>query len=536
VVARDQVNQGAAVLVMSLGAARRLGVAEDRLVFLHGHADAREKQNLERPDLSCSPAAAAASRAALAMAGISMDDVSFIDLYSCFAAPVFNIIDAFGISPADRRGLTLTGGLPFFGGAGNNYSMHAIAEVVDRLRRSPGSFGFVGANGGTMSKYSVGVYSTSPAPWRPDASHLVQQELDEVPPVPVNRQPHGPATIETYTVRYDREGHRTGVVVGRLDATGERFVARVAAGADGLLERLTSGEPLGSPLFVQTTAEGNVAATDRAEMDRLLPPAKPGFRDSYEHLLVERHGRVLEVTINRPEVRNALHPPANQELDEVFDAFFADPDLWVAILTGAGDKAFSAGNDLGWTAAGKRGAVPLNGFAGLTSRKHLPKPVIAAVSGFAMGGGCEIALACHLVVADETAQFALSEVRVGLVAGAGGLIRLPRTVPPKIANEMILTGRRIGAEEAHRWGLVNRVTPPGQAMAEARRLAEEILAGSPTSVRISLAIMEQTEAIPGTVEAVDSPGELLDELMMTEDALEGPRAFAEKRAPDWHNR
>ncbi|MCW2498032.1 enoyl-CoA hydratase-related protein, partial [Jatrophihabitans sp.] len=240
--------------------------------------------------------------------------------------------------------------------------------------------------------------------------------------------------------------------------------------------------------------------------------------------------------INRPEVRNALHPAANQELDEVFDAYFADPDLWVAILTGAGTASFSAGNDLVQSAKSGSSWVPINGFAGLTSRPTLPKPVIAAVNGFALGGGCEIALACHLIVADATAQFALTEVRVGLVAGAGGLVRLPRTVGPKVAMDMILTGRRISATEALDYGLVNRVTGPGEALEGARQLAAEILAGSPTSVRLSLQIMAETQGIADTTEAVAHHSSALDELMVSEDAIEGMRAFAQKRSPQWRNR
>jgi acetyl-CoA C-acetyltransferase len=227
---------------------------------------------------------------------------------------------------------------------------------------------------------------------------------------------------------------------------------------------------------------------------------------------------------------------ANDELDHVFDAYFADDDLWVAILTGAGDKAFSAGNDLVYSASGKPMWVPKNGFAGLTSRPSMPKPVIAAVNGFAMGGGCEIALACHLVVADETARFALSEVRVGLVAGAGGLVRLPRTVPAKLATEMILTGRRLTAAEALAHGLANRVVPAGTALDGARALAAEIGEGSPTSVRVSLRIMEETRGIPDVIEAVSYPSPALDDLMASEDSLEGVLAFAQKRKPQWRNR
>src|SRR5437763_16931828 len=166
---------------MSGAAARRLGAPADRWVFLHGHADLRERDLLDRADLSASPASVMAVRHALAVAGIGPDDLATIDLYSCFPAPVFNICDGLGLDPADPRGLTLTGGLPFFGGAGNNYSMHGIAETVQRARSAPGTFGFVGANGGMLRKYSVGVYSTTPAPWRAVRMSPIQAELDLVP-------------------------------------------------------------------------------------------------------------------------------------------------------------------------------------------------------------------------------------------------------------------------------------------------------------------------------------------------------------------
>jgi acetyl-CoA C-acetyltransferase len=289
-------------------------------------------------------------------------------------------------------------------------------------------------------------------------------------------------------------------------------------------------------VYVRSFGRGNRVSTSEERMDQLFPPRAPVLREAYEHVLVRRDGHLLEVTINRPDARNALHPPANDELDEVFDAFFADPELWVAILTGAGDRAFSAGNDLGYTAAGKPMWVPKNGFAGLTARRGMTKPVIAAVNGYAMGGGCEIALACHLVVADSTAQFALSEVKVGLVAGAGGLVRLPRAIPPKLATELILTGRRISAEQALDYGLVNRVTEAGGALPAARALAGEILAGSPTSVRASLQIMAETDGITDTVDAVNHPSTALDDIMVSEDLIEGLTAFAQKRTPRWRNR
>ena len=535
IVAREKVNQGAAVLLMSVAAARRLGVPRERWVFLPGHADLRERDLMDRADLAAGPASVMAVQHALDLAGIGAAELATIDLYSCFPAPVFNICDGLGLDPEDPRGLTLTGGLPFFGGAGNNYSMHAIAETVQRARSAPGRYGLVGANGGIMSKYSAGVYCATPAPWRPDRSAELQAEINGWAAPEQARYADGPATIETYTVTHRRDGARTGIVVGRLDRGQERFVAR---GDDpDLLDLLTAAkEPIGQAVYVRSFGFGNRVTTIRARMDELFPPEPLVLREAYEHVLVRRDGHLLEVTINRPESRNSLHPMANDELDHVFDAYFADDDLWVAILTGAGDQAFSAGNDLVYSASGLPMRVPKNGFAGLTSRASMPKPVIAAVNGFAMGGGCEIALACHLVVADATARFALSEVRVGLAAGAGGLIRLPRTVPPKVATEMILTGRRLSADEALAYGLVNRVVPAGTALEGARALAAEIGEGSPTSVRISLRVMEETRGIADVVDAVNHPTSSFDELMASEDAIEGLTAFAAKRRPQWRNR
>ncbi|OLT38474.1 acetyl-CoA acetyltransferase [Saccharomonospora sp. CUA-673] len=536
VVSRDKVNQGAAVLMMSVGAARRLGVAEDRWVFLHGHADLRERELLDRPDLSAYPAAVAAVRHALDVAGLDLDDITAFDLYSCFPIAVFAVCDGLGLAPDDPRGLTLTGGLPFFGGAGNNYSMHAVAEAVAVLRSAPGGYALVGANGGMLSKYSVGVYSTTPTPWRPDDSGRVQSTLDAAEVPGRTRYADGWATIETATVLYERSGSRRGVVIGRLESDGSRFVANTERGDDELLELLATGDPVGTRVFARSFGYGNRVTLTAERMAEFHPPRPPALREAYEHVLVRRDGHVLEVTINRPDARNSLHPEANAELDEIFDAYFADPELWVAILTGAGDKAFSAGNDLSHTASGGLPWTPKNGFAGLTSREHLPKPVIAAVNGYAMGGGLEIALACHLIVADENARFALSEVKVGLIAAAGGLVRLPRAVPPKLANEMILTGRRIDADEAASHGLVNRVVPAGTAMDGARKLAEEVLAGSPTSVRASLQFMGETAHIADPVEAVNHPSRVMDHLLVAEDTMEGIMAFTQKRPPQWKNR
>jgi acetyl-CoA C-acetyltransferase len=256
-VARDQVNQGAAALLMSVEAARKLSVPEENWVYLHGHADLEEQSLLDRLDLGHAPSAVMAVGEALAVAGISIDDIATFDLYSCFPVPVFNVCDGMGIAPDDPRGLTLTGGLPFFGGAGNNYSMHGVAETVVKTRSAPGQFGLVGANGGIMSKYSVGVYSATPVVWRPDRSAQLQAQIHRAPSQPVTERADGPATIETYTVRRD-SGQLTGIIVGRLDEDDSRFLATTEN--EDLIALLTDGDPLGRRISVRSFDYGNRCA------------------------------------------------------------------------------------------------------------------------------------------------------------------------------------------------------------------------------------------------------------------------------------
>jgi acetyl-CoA C-acetyltransferase len=258
---------------------------------------------------------------------------------------------------------------------------------------------------------------------------------------------------------------------------------------------------------------------------------------NHQYCQVETRDHVTIVTINRPDSRNALHPPANHELGEVFDTFEISADQWVAIVTGAGEKAFCAGADLKHTDSMQQGKfVPPSGFGGLTSRYERKKPVIAAVNGFATGGGFELALACDIILASDTARFGLTEPRVGLAALGGGIQRLIREIGLKRASAMLLTGRLVSSEEGLRLGFVNEVVPQADLMAAALRWAAEILLCSPASISVTKAVanaldgqsaqasIESMVALPAVKGLFGSP-----------DAKEGARAFAERRTPHWQN-
>jgi enoyl-CoA hydratase/carnithine racemase len=264
---------------------------------------------------------------------------------------------------------------------------------------------------------------------------------------------------------------------------------------------------------------------------------------TYQHVLYEKKGHLAYITINRPEVMNALHAEANLELSEVFTDFKEDDNAWIAILTGAGERAFSAGNDLKATAAatarGESMAArpptdkPLyfGGVIGL----QCSKPIIAAVNGVAAGGGFEIALACDLIIASENARFALPEPRVGLVAAAGGMHRLPQQLPLKVAMGLLLTGKWLSAQDAARFGLVNEVVPADQLITTAERWANEILECSPLSVRLTKESVLAGLALP-VEKAMEGDHERMKILLASQDFREGPRAFAEKRKPNWTGR
>ncbi len=249
-----------------------------------------------------------------------------------------------------------------------------------------------------------------------------------------------------------------------------------------------------------------------------------------------RRDHLLEITLDRPKA-NAIDPATSRRLGEVFAGFRDDPSLRVAIVTGGEGRFFSAGWDL--KSAAEDEDHGQGGFAGITEMFNLKKPVIAAVNGIAFGGGFELALSCDMIVAAEEAEFAFPEVNIGIIPDAGGVLRAPKLMPRALANELIMTGRRMSPVEAHRHGIVNRVVPKAQLMEEARELASQVAAAAPLAVMAAKAVIQATDDLTveegyKTLRAGTVPE--YNRVKDSEDAWEGPRAFSEKRSPVWKGR
>ncbi|BAL89431.1 putative enoyl-CoA hydratase [Actinoplanes missouriensis 431] len=510
-----QVNQATGVILCSAAAAEAAGIPQDRWVFPHAGAHATDEWFVsERADLAASPAIRAAGAAVLNHAGLDISDITHVDLYACFPSAVEIAADELGLDL--QRQLTVTGGLTFAGGPGNNYSGHAVANLVPLLRADPEASGLATALGWYLTKHAAGVFSATP-PERPYAD----VDADLRMPRPAARTAAGsyagPAVLEAYTIPYDRSGSPAAAVVTALAPDGARIVRR--ATDPELIARLLADDPLG--WTVEFTAD-TVTVTDTTRSP-LPAPAEPP-------LIVEWHGPVTVFRLHRPAVRNAIDLATARALERAVDAFEADPSARVAVLTG-GDTTFCSGMDLKAAARGEYPITEGRGLLGITARPPA-KPLIAAVEGSALAGGCELALAADLIVAAEDAWFGIPEVKRGLIAAAGGVLRLAQSLPRSTALEMALTGAPLPARRLHELGLINRVTGPGKALKTALELAQEIAANAPLSVRLSKRIVDEHRDW-STAESFDRLSDFAGEVIGSADAREGIRAFAEGRAPQW---
>tara|TARA_Y100000996_G_scaffold247248_1_gene194397 strand:- start:1022 stop:1801 length:780 start_codon:yes stop_codon:yes gene_type:complete len=255
---------------------------------------------------------------------------------------------------------------------------------------------------------------------------------------------------------------------------------------------------------------------------------------TYKFIEYKKEGKLVFITIIRPERLNALHPPANQELLDAFNKFKNDDSSWIAILTGSGNKSFSAGNDLRYAAENedKPYSASKVSFGGITSKFQCVKPIIAAVNGYALGGGLELAMACDIIIMSNKAVIGLPEPRVGFIAGAGGIHKLPRQIPFKRAMGMILTGKKITAQEAYELGLVNEIVDPDLVMDTAKKWASEILECAPLSIRVSKQMAYEGLKY-SFEEAMEAKYSEEEKYQNSSDHREGPKAFSEKRKPNW---
>ena len=251
-----------------------------------------------------------------------------------------------------------------------------------------------------------------------------------------------------------------------------------------------------------------------------------------EHTILDIDGRVLRITLNRSHVLNALYPPAHFELHRIFDAFADDPELWIAVITGAGSRSFCSGTDLKERARLGRDEYPSSGFAGLTHRFDLGKSVVAAINGLAVGGGLETALAADIVIAVEHAECGFPEPRVGLAAMSGGVQRLMRQISHKQAMGLLLTGRHISARQALDFGFVNQVVPGDQLQSTVHEWLADMLACAPLALRATKQVARSSLDHSSLAEALHDSYPAKS-MLASEDAVEGPRAFAGKRLPGW---
>lgn len=529
-VANLSVNQAGAVILTHRDKALAMGIPEDRLVYVWAGAGAHEPYDfLQRARYDRAPALDLVLKRTLEMNRVQSKDIDLFELYSCFPIVPKLARRALGLA-ADAK-TSVCGGLTQFGGPGNNYMTHGITAMVRALRAGQGSVGLLHGNGEFVTKHHAAILARrAPPEGVATANHDLQAELDEgLAAAPELVEGYaGPARIETYTVGFHANGKpNRGVVLARTP-DGRRTLARVTELEPEALALLLdpAQEVVGRDGVIYDGGDGWSHWAPKAP-EQLPVPA----------VLLERPApHVAVVTINRPDKRNAINGAVTRLLAHYVRLVDEDPEIRVAILAGAGGKVFCAGADLGEAAAGRGMELShsSNGFAGFVNAKRR-KPWIAAVTGAALGGGTELALACDLVVAGEGANFGLPEVKRSIIAAAGGLYRMPRTIPSRVAMELVLTGAAINARRAEQLHLVNRCVADAEVLDQALKLAAEIIENAPLAVAASRVVCKSAFDMPDAQLSEFSMEQMMP-LMATQDFVEGTTAFLQKRKPVWKGR
>lgn len=525
-VANWSVNQAAAFIVTSLANAKKYGVPAEKIVYVWSGAGACEPDDfLSRDSYTHSTAMDAVLEATLSANNLKAADLDAVELYSCF--PTVPKMARRSLGLADSVVPTVTGGLTAFGGPLNNYMGHAIVAMARTVRGAGTKRGMVFGQGAFVTKHHASVLSNQP-PTAPVKNLDVQAQADaKRGPVPRLLETYeGDATLETFTVKYKRNGDAEVAPIVARTPSGERVPALVTAEDLATLVELTSGaEMIGR--------KGRIAVVNGVNKWTFEAFEVPKWTSRTSPVRLERVGaNVALVILNRPGARNAVNGDVTKTMGEIIEHCEQDPTIRVVVLASSIPEVFCAGADLAAVNAGK-GHLLMGkwGFGNIVNAPRT-KPWIAAVTGFALGGGTEIPLSLDLIIAGKGTQFGLPEVKRGLIAGAGGIYRLPRAIPRVVAAEVVLTGEPITAQRAYDLGLVNRVVEDADVRAEALRMAEVIAGNAPLAIKASMTVLRKAVDLTDE-ELAKLTAEVVMPVLRSKDLMEGTAAFLQKRKPNW---
>lgn len=535
-VANNSVNSSAAVIMTSVKQAQKLGVPKEKWIFVGAGAAANEPEDfLKRDNYHHSASMETVLKKVLEFNAIEVQDLEYTELYSCFPCIPKMARRILGMQ-VDHT-MTVIGGLTFAGAALNNYMTAATTGMVRKLRQKGGK-GLLYGNGEFVTKNHALALSTTPFDL-----HTVLQDYDVQKAADKLRKSvpellekyEGPATLETYSVIYDRKGPQNPVVIGRTPDQ-KRFLSHVPLWDKQALEVLLQPK---ESLVGKKGWVVHKKGENRWHFSKAVSAKDPDKQHVFlskesELITLERFGKnIAVITLNRPAKKNAINAEMTRLLYNYVQETERNPAIEAVILRSSNTEVFCAGADLKVVSEGQMATLfhPQGGFGGFvkTERK---KPWIAAVQGWALGGGLEFSLACDMIICDRETQFGLPEVSRGIFAAAGGVIRLPRSLPEKIAREMVATGTPVSAEKALHFGMVNKVTDGANVFTEALAMARKITENAPLAVEKALEIAKRSHDF-SEEELWQLNDKLMEDLMHSADAKEGSKAFLEKRKPKW---